>query len=702
MKNIRTAIIALLSLLIAQQAIAGPIAIVGALIGAAAGAVAVTTGIIAAVSLTTAVIAGAVIGAVTGKLVSNAFSVPTGAPSADAAASYASGLTGTQQGPDAYIPVIYGRRRLGGILVYMGARGDRNQYLYQVLVLCEGTIQGPERIYIDDELMWTGSATHAGVFTPTTGNSLKRKHTTFQWFDGRDDQTVSSILRDECGWKDADRLQGLSYIVMKTFYPEIKTQEDQDNNPWSSIPKLSVILRGRKVYDNWGSLNTASPPAYSSTGTWTTNPVSCLLDYLRNPRYGKGLDNSEIDWDSWKRAAIGWTTDNSGNAISLEKQHQCHAAVFTDRTIFDNVNNFLYNMRACMPYQQGKYKLRVEDNGGANGIWDAVSTSEYTFNVDNIIGDVTIQSDSTSTRLNQIIINYPGSNEGSDATYEFVDLIYPSSGSSLESQVLAEDNNRVNSTRMTFEHITDATTATYMAQLIFNLNRNKGKSITFTADSSAHNVEIMDIVTVTYPGLGIDGKFRVRSIDINQDYTFQLGLTEHTDQTYAIPIKKYNPERAPVIGYVGATLPPTIDINGVVSNSYADIYLPSTVPNVSLQGAVFAEFICDESSLKYQARIYPYMRTQPVTDPEISSIDLYIRRVGDTEWWFEGGRNPIQSAEGFSINYVPGFVHNAQYQIRVQASGIRSGVGKVNIGPSDIITFTTPEKPVATGAATGF
>ena len=702
MKNLFRVIVAILAATLAQQAVAGPVAIVGALLGAAAGAVAVTTGIIAAVSLTTAVIAGAVIGAVTGKLVSNAFTVPTGAPSADTAASYASGLTGTQQGPDAYIPVIYGRRRLGGSLVYMGARGDRNQYLYQVIVLCEGVIDGPERIYIDDELMWTGTATHGATFTPTTGNALKRKHTTMQWFDGRDDQTVSTIMRDECGWNSNDRLQGLSYIVLKTFYPEIKSQEDQDNNPWTGIPQLSLIVRGRRVYNSWSSLNVNSPPAYSSTGTWTTNPVSCLLDYLRNPRYGKGLENSEIDWDSWKRAAIGWVTDNNGNAISQDKQHQCHAAVFTDRTIFDNVNNFLYNMRACMPYQQGKYKLRVEDNGGANGIWDVASTSVYTFNVDNIIGDVTIQSDSTSTRLNQIVINYPGSNEGLDATYEFVDLVYPSSGSSLETTTLAEDNGRINSTRMTFEHITDATTATYMAQLIFNLNRHKGKSITFTADSSAHNVEIMDIVTVVYPGLGINGKFRVRTIDINQDYTFQLGLTEHEDQNYAIPIKKYNPVRAPVIGYVGATLPPTIDSNGIISNSYADIYLPSTVPNVSLQGAVFAEFICDASSLKAYDVIYPYMRTQPVTDPEIQSIDLYIKRVGDTEWWFGGGRDPVTSAQGFNINYVPGFVHGAQYQIRVQASAVRSGVGVVKIGPEDIITFTTPQKPVPTGAPTGF
>lgn len=568
--------------------------IVMAVVGAFVGAAAVVTGVVA-VSLVTAVVVGAVVGAATGYALSgtNAYSVPDSIPSAQAAASYASGLTVTQQGSDNFVPVIYGRRRVGGSLIYLGSRGDSNKYLYQVIILAEGRCAGPERIYLDDELVWTGTQpTHGEVFSANTGVTTKKSYTTFQYFEGNDWQTTSSIMANECGWNSTDQLSGLAYIVIKTQYPKITTDAERDANPWGGVPVFNTIMRGQYVFDGWDSMNVNSPQAYSNTSGWVVsyNPVSCLADYIRNPRFGKGLKDNEIDWTSWKDAGVRWNRDNNGNVIDESRRHKCNAAVFTDRTVFDNVTNFLYNMRAAMPFQQGLYKLRVEDNGGANGIWDVASGLDYTFDVENILGDVVIESDSAARRFNKVVISYPGGLEGPDQEYDMIDLAYPFKGSALETTTLAEDNNRVSEVKMSFEHITDSTTASYMAQLIFNLNRYKGKTLALKTDSSGHNVEVMDIVNVVYPGLGINGKFRVRQITVNSDYTFGFVLSEHVDQTYAIPVRRYNLTRPPEVGYVGATAPPAISwvediviVNGVevpkqveVANGQSvDVYWPS-------------------------------------------------------------------------------------------------------------------------------
>ena len=49
------------------------------------------------------------------------------------------------------IPVIYGKRQAGGTRVYMGTGGDNNKYLYVILAVAEGEIDGYTKVFINDE-----------------------------------------------------------------------------------------------------------------------------------------------------------------------------------------------------------------------------------------------------------------------------------------------------------------------------------------------------------------------------------------------------------------------------------------------------------------------------------------------------------------------------------------------------------------------
>ena len=50
------------------------------------------------------------------------------------------------------LPVVYGTRRLGGNIVFLGTSSD-NQFLYVVLAMCEGQVARFTELYIDDVLM---------------------------------------------------------------------------------------------------------------------------------------------------------------------------------------------------------------------------------------------------------------------------------------------------------------------------------------------------------------------------------------------------------------------------------------------------------------------------------------------------------------------------------------------------------------------
>src|SRR5210317_1161015 len=48
------------------------------------------------------------------------------------------------------IPVVYGKRKIGGTRVFVETSGADNQYLYICLALCEGEIEAIDDVYIND------------------------------------------------------------------------------------------------------------------------------------------------------------------------------------------------------------------------------------------------------------------------------------------------------------------------------------------------------------------------------------------------------------------------------------------------------------------------------------------------------------------------------------------------------------------------
>src|SRR5210317_2194844 len=107
------------------------------------------------VSLAVGIVGGAIVGAVAANTLKaiispDIFDAGIGGPGAggaDAAIRQNAGLTLNNQGTDVNIPVVYGRRKVGGTIVYFTTSGDNNKYLYMALVQCEGEINSIKKIY---------------------------------------------------------------------------------------------------------------------------------------------------------------------------------------------------------------------------------------------------------------------------------------------------------------------------------------------------------------------------------------------------------------------------------------------------------------------------------------------------------------------------------------------------------------------------
>jgi hypothetical protein len=474
------------------------------------------------------------------------FGVPD-APSDTAEAERQQGVLVQRTGSNVNIPVIYGYRKVGGIVTFAETGSDNNRYLWVAYVLSEGPIEGLHELYIDDNQL------PANIISPlnegrsvqiTSGKYANRVQLQFlnvpYFFRNLNTHPVirNNICRDAPGWKDSMIYNGLAVMLARYEWKEIKTQEDADNNPFSgSIPQLQATIMGRRV----ASLLPSSGQDQHEYNTanyrerYSTNPAEILLDYLRNPRYGKGMVNNEIDWESFQTAAakcnqqVEYVNGIRGPILTA------NVVLDTSTTIFNNTKLLLANMRGYLPYVQGKYKLKIEDAGNATDILSGVATIVKTFDKDNIIGNITYTGIERNAKYTHVTVRYVDP----DNKWSVQEVTYPEDQDTRNFYVKF-DGGRENSTEITFSACTNYAIAKDFARLIFNKSRFQD-SLSFRCDATGFDLEPGDNIHVNSNILKFSGEdkltrddipWRIVSIRLNNDYTFDIGAVRNPDFLY--------------------------------------------------------------------------------------------------------------------------------------------------------------------------
>jgi len=462
------------------------------------------------------------------------------APDAAGEAQRQQGVLLQTQGSDVNIPVVYGYRKVGGTVVFAETGSTNNRFLYVAYVFSEGLVEGLREVFIDDWQLPAALTANLNAGQRITVNADRYKdRVQLQWYPGVYFSNVAQspvgssvktgIFAEAPSFKDTMDFNGLAVLFARYEWKEIKTQEDADNNPFSgNIPQVQVSLLGKRI----ASLTSGTPEAVgydASSIRYSTNPAEILLDYLRNPRYGKGLKNSDIDWDSWKKAAAKCNTQVKylANSNISGPIMTSNYVLPTDQTIFANVKTLLMGFRAYMPYIGGKYKLRIEDAGNDTDILSGVATIVATFNKDNIQGPITYTGIEKSAKYNVVSVNYVDP----DQKWSVQQVIYPETRE--ERQIFIDrDGGRENKLEATFPTLTNYAMAKDMARLLFNKGRRQ-ETCSFTASSQALELEPGDNIRIqsTILNFGTD-PWRVVSVKINDNMTVEVACVRNPDDIY--------------------------------------------------------------------------------------------------------------------------------------------------------------------------
>jgi hypothetical protein len=683
------------------------------------------------------------------------------------------------------IPIIYGQRRVGGYRVFVSTNGTDNEYLYVALAICEGQVEGIDKIYIDDEEVAVSSYAHGVQGSPSSGPYQDRLIT--QFFDGRDDQTVSTLLDAAPGWGSNHRLRGVAYLACRFRWKKIESQADADNNPFrSGIPKIQVRIKGRKIFnvltgyspadygtfddsndegytingdntiatktlnitlandyrfgsdnsnqirfttarsdhavkivmnaefssntENYGQLgmalrlrdssqaiqlidgdpykaitNTAVRQSdgvvrrtleytlrglplntvriiepeltlYSAngtiTGTWdvtmevtkpqqethsvtydnetevyNNNPVNVLVDYLRSPTYGKGLSNDYFDWASIRLAAsqcdqtVPYTTSTTGKFSEFD------GVIDSASSLLNNVKSILASFNGIMPYQAGRYFVKLHHGGDPTDIDAAPNPPPVVMSLDedNLIGGLRIAGESKSKKVNQLRVTYTDP----DADYQPNDVFWPPADSSVYSTYLTEDNNIPLDKQIALPHCTNRERALNMAETLVKASRNK-MGIQFSTTTAATDVSVGDLVRITNNNIFFDGYFRVESINLSGGGTLGFTASEHNSSDYVLD------------GQAAAAAKPTINL-----------------PNPLLVAAPTALAVTQSTALSgsgYTASEQLDVTWTASADPFTTEYIVQVKRAADSTYYTVGITNdteflwgPVSSGDQWDV-----------------------------------------------------
>jgi len=484
---------------------------------------------------------GKVFGAIT-----SPFGVNIDVPDYDIGVDQTAAITGALVAKDsavASIPVVYGKRMVGATRVFVEAgTGDQAKYLYVAYVLCEGPINGVTKVMLDDKDtgITSGQLTHGSIVSPSGSVKQYNGRVKFQFFDGRNNkngtgsQVASSLLQgiNTGSWTSSHKLEGVAYIAARFEWIEGTTQEEVNANPFlGNVPHMVAEIEGKKVLDA-KTLTSSHSTAYDSeTITFTSNPVSCLLDYMRNPLYGKGLTNDDFSYTSWDTAAhlcdqtVSYTNYSSTPAFST------NYVLDTGVSLMSNTKILNAAFRGIMPYQGGKYQLQIEHGGDDTDITATPGspTTVMTVTNDHIIGGMNIDGENKLSKVNRVRLIYVNPDED----YQPDEVAFPESGSSLDTSMLAEDNGIRLEKRLSVPFCTSKAQAEQYGAVFLKKSRTQ-KLITFTTNLATSNLAVGDLIRVTNEHLSFDGVVRVMDIKVSTAGSIEISAVEHQASHYGI------------------------------------------------------------------------------------------------------------------------------------------------------------------------
>jgi hypothetical protein len=436
-------------------------------------------------------------------------------------------LTIQREGSNISIPVLYGRRKIGGIIVDRNvtdvAGGAKNEFFHMMVVFCHGEVESV------DDILFNGKSSTDPDYAKSGGGYW---HNIEIRLGGTDNNTAVNA---------AGKLNNFSASTSKyegLCIAFITLQLDKDQKIWRGEPSVTAIIKGKKCYD-WRTATTA----------YTENGALHTADYLKSPIYGKGLSDADINYPYFtvvanscdvQEATSTETRINSFYDRELDiyinsapitvsvisKRFTNNAIVDTEREIFDNLQEITNSFRGYFPEPDGRIAIASED----------VAASVFDFDADNIVGSISRTTASRNDRYNRVVVRFPNI----ENQYKFDEVFYPAADSQQYIDWLAEDNG------MPLQHVITADWCVYKAESLqlaevgAKISRNSD-SVQFTATLEAMELDVGDVVSISDENRGWTAvKFRVASLNYRDDLLVDITAILYNATVFPWAAKAYD------------------------------------------------------------------------------------------------------------------------------------------------------------------
>ena len=292
-------------------------------------------------------------------------------------------------------------------------------------------------------------------------------------------------------------------------------------------------------------------------GTGVAKPGDVWYDYITSAAYGGAVNSAFVDsasaaaLNTYSDEVITYTPYSGGS--STQARYRINGVIDAGQTVLSNLDKIMSCCDSWMAYN------------AANGQWSVVinkaETAAYSFDDDNIIGDIRVSATDITQSINQVEAKFP--NGASRDQPDFVNLATPTG--------LLYPNEPVNKYSITYDLVNDSVRAQYLANRILEQAR-EDLIVSFNTTYYGIQVDAGNVVSVTNSNYGWTNKlFRV--VKVNEaslpdgSLGARLEMTEYSAAVYDdASITQYTPvpnSSIPSAIYFSALTAPT-----VVANNY--------------------------------------------------------------------------------------------------------------------------------------
>ena len=233
--------------------------------------------------------------------------------------------------------MVYGRARKGGVIVFLHAGGDKDQYLHLVIVLAAHRVKSIGAIYFEGEEAIDTNGAAQGRWS---GKVTVEKRL------GAEGQTAFAGLVEEVSehWTEKHRLAGCAAIYLRLTY-------DADAFP-GGIPNITVDMDGKDdILD-----------PRSGDQVYTENAALCVADYMAHAAYGIGAGigaEDGIDRDALVEAANICDEVVPLAAGGTELRYTCNGVVTLSESPKTIIEAMLTAMAGRCIWQGGRWRLQA-------------------------------------------------------------------------------------------------------------------------------------------------------------------------------------------------------------------------------------------------------------------------------------------------------------------------------------------------------